>query len=83
MGINWSEERRHSGRFAVRLSTPEEHIVRGWIELADAKKVTEFFLSWYYDWLSEHEPKATGSRREIDNILGLLSGDLNEVLKTE
>ena len=47
------------------------------------KQVTEEFLSWYFDWLLEHEPKATHSHAEISNILGLLQGDLNEVLKTE
>ena len=55
----------------------------GWISLEEAKKVCEGFLSFYYDWLLEHEPRAYASHHEITDILGLIQGDLNEVLRTE
>jgi len=63
--------------------TYDDRKVWGRITLPEAKKIAERFLSWYYDWLIEYEPKATGSHAEINNILGLLQGDLNEVLRTE
>jgi hypothetical protein len=53
------------------------------IDTGEAKKICEFFLSFYYDWLLRNEPRATSSRSEINDILGLLQGDLNEVLRTE
>jgi hypothetical protein len=79
MGINRRDWR---GEY-ITVEIPDALYNRMAMPLSVAKQVTEKFLSWYYDWLLEHEPKATCSHAEINNILGLIQGDLNEVLRTK